>query len=360
VTDDSPNPTTPEDQPEASLPSPAQLSPSPAPALDAAPAATPGSPVRSASPVRPASSADVGAHRPEYKGAELDPERGPGLGCFWFQLIILGIFFVLIPIGITLAWPFEVLAILLFVVIGLLLLTGQSVIFLLRLVAADRRSQGRRRPLASPTKTVGEMEDDQQAAPAVAGGRQVGASPAAGADAAVAGVAESPTTGTAAAVAASGPAPAEDDAESIIRARAPGSPLGGRPADADVAVELPAADADVAVELPAADAEGPAASQPEDVGAASQRARSRLEDMTEAPAQESSTASRQAGAAGAPEGAPDATGEDTAPEEHRTVVANATPEPAATPEPDATGEPPANATLEPSASPEDPDLGVRQ
>ena len=41
--------------------------------------------------------------------------------------------------------------------IVLLLVTGQTIIFLLRLVAADRR--GRRRPLASETKTVGELED---------------------------------------------------------------------------------------------------------------------------------------------------------------------------------------------------------
>jgi len=34
---------------------------------------------------------------------------------------------------------------------------GQTVIFLLRLIAADRRS--RRRPLASQTRTVGELED---------------------------------------------------------------------------------------------------------------------------------------------------------------------------------------------------------
>jgi hypothetical protein len=103
--------------------------------------------------------------RPDYRGEELDPERGPGLGCFWFQVIVLGFFIVLIPIGLELNWPFELLAFLLFVVIGLLLLTGQSVIFLLRLVAADRRSEGRRRPLASSTKTVGELEDEQQAGP---------------------------------------------------------------------------------------------------------------------------------------------------------------------------------------------------
>jgi len=39
------------------------------------------------------------------------------------------------------------------------LLTGQTMIFLLRLVAAGR-SDGRRRPLASQTPTVGELEDE--------------------------------------------------------------------------------------------------------------------------------------------------------------------------------------------------------
>ena len=111
------------------------------------------------------SSADVAARRPAYKGAELDAARGPGLGCFWFQAAVLAIFLVLIPIGVNLNWPFEVLAALLFIVLGLLLFVGQTMIFLLRLVAADRRDVGRRRPLASPTPTVGEMEDALPPAP---------------------------------------------------------------------------------------------------------------------------------------------------------------------------------------------------
>jgi hypothetical protein len=60
-------------------------------------------------------------------------------------------------------WPFPVSAGLLFAVIGLLLVTGQTIIFLLRLVAADRR--GRRRPMASGSKTVGELEDAGAAVP---------------------------------------------------------------------------------------------------------------------------------------------------------------------------------------------------
>jgi len=105
------------------------------------------------------SSADVAARRPAYRGEELEAARGPGLGCFWFQAVVLAFFLVLIPIGITLNWPFEVLATLLFVALGLLLFVGQTLIFLLRLVAADRRDAGRRRPLASATPTVGELED---------------------------------------------------------------------------------------------------------------------------------------------------------------------------------------------------------
>ena len=146
------------------------------PAAPPAPALTPPEP---ASPHRALSSADARPRRPDYRGDELDPERGPGLGCFWFQAIVLGFFIVLIPIGVNLAWPYELLAILLFIVIGLLLLTGQTVIFLLRLVAADRRAQGRRRPLASPTKTVGELEDEHLVAHAVGGARPVAAAVAA-------------------------------------------------------------------------------------------------------------------------------------------------------------------------------------
>ncbi len=100
---------------------------------------------------------------PEYKGADLDPARGPGLGCFWFQAIVLGVFLLLIPIGISLNWAYELLAALLIVVLVLLLFVGQTLIFLLRLVAADRRTTGRRRPLASSTRTVGEIEDAQGA-----------------------------------------------------------------------------------------------------------------------------------------------------------------------------------------------------
>ena len=100
----------------------------------------------------------------QYKGEDLDAARGPGLGCFRFQLIVLAILIVLTPLSAMWHWPEWVSAVLLFAVVGLLLVTGQTIVFLLRLVAADRRT--RRRPLASASKTVGEIEDEATAAPA--------------------------------------------------------------------------------------------------------------------------------------------------------------------------------------------------
>ncbi len=99
----------------------------------------------------------------QYKGSDLEPERGPGLGCFRFQLILLGLLIVLTPVSVALHWPPEISAVLLFVTLILLLVAGQTIIFLLRLVAADRRS--RRRPLGSATRTVGELEDEGRAEP---------------------------------------------------------------------------------------------------------------------------------------------------------------------------------------------------
>jgi hypothetical protein len=94
----------------------------------------------------------------EYKGEPLDAERGPGLGCFRFQVVLLVVMLVLTPLSVQWSWPWQVSAALLVLTMLLLLFTGQTMIFLLRLVASDRRD-GRRRPLASSTPTVGELED---------------------------------------------------------------------------------------------------------------------------------------------------------------------------------------------------------
>ena len=73
---------------------------------------------------------------------------------------MLGIVVVLTPLSAAWEWPPIVSIVLLALTLVLLLFVGQTIIFLLRLVAADRRSEGRRRPTRSATKTVGEIEDE--------------------------------------------------------------------------------------------------------------------------------------------------------------------------------------------------------
>ena len=118
-----------------------------------------------ASPSSTPSSSTAGPHRPtgsivpkpvEYKGQPLEPDRGPGLGCFRFQLVLLVVLILATPLSVGRV-PDIVTAGLLFVTIALLLVSGQTIIFLLRLVAADRR--GRRPPRAPRSPTVGQIED---------------------------------------------------------------------------------------------------------------------------------------------------------------------------------------------------------
>jgi hypothetical protein len=96
---------------------------------------------------------------PLYKGEPLDAERGPGLGCFWLQVILLAVLLVLTPLTVAWGWDPAISAALLIITLILLLFAGQTVIFLLRLVAADRRT--RRRPLGpSAAKTIGQLEEE--------------------------------------------------------------------------------------------------------------------------------------------------------------------------------------------------------
>ena len=95
---------------------------------------------------------------PEYKGEPLDGDRGPGLGCFWIQIALLTFFLVFTPLTVMWAWDPFISAVLLIFTLILLLFSGQTIIFLLRLVAADRRT--RRTPLDPKAKpTVGQMEE---------------------------------------------------------------------------------------------------------------------------------------------------------------------------------------------------------
>lgn len=96
--------------------------------------------------------------RPTYKGAPLDSERGPGLGCFWIQVVLLVVLLVATPLSVGLFAPW-VSAALLILSLVILFFVGQTMIFLLRLVAADRRTQ--RRPLREGARrTVGQIESE--------------------------------------------------------------------------------------------------------------------------------------------------------------------------------------------------------
>lgn len=121
---------------------------------------TPETPETSPTPARPPEPSPV--KNVEYRGAPLDSERGPGLGCFWLQMVVLAVVVVLTPLSAAWEWPIPVTIVLLVITLVLLLFVGQTMIFLLRLVAADRRATGRRRPMRSDTKTVGELEDDEE------------------------------------------------------------------------------------------------------------------------------------------------------------------------------------------------------
>ena len=72
---------------------------------------------------------------------------------------------ILTPLSAAWEWPILITIVLLAATLVLLLFVGQTVIFLLRLVAADRRADraaARRRPMRSSTKTVGEIEDEAE------------------------------------------------------------------------------------------------------------------------------------------------------------------------------------------------------
>jgi hypothetical protein len=116
-------------------------------------------------PPEPQPTPDPTVRDVQYKGAPLDAAKGPGLGCFWLQVVALIVLAVLTPLSALWGWPEIVSGALLIGTLVLLLFAGQTVIFLLRLVAADRRAEQRRAPLASRTPTVGQIEDEGPPAP---------------------------------------------------------------------------------------------------------------------------------------------------------------------------------------------------
>lgn len=93
---------------------------------------------------------------------DLDPNEGPGFGCFITQAILFAIILLLIPIGLfTFNWPVWVLVTLLVIDLILLFFVSMTSVFLLRVFFADRR-RGRGRTTGvtrRPTRVITTEED---------------------------------------------------------------------------------------------------------------------------------------------------------------------------------------------------------
>jgi hypothetical protein len=87
---------------------------------------------------------------------ELDPNEGPGFGCFVTQAILFAVILFLIPIGLfTFNWPVWVLVALMVIALLLLFFVSMTSVFLLRVFFADRRrGRGRQTGVAKPQTRV--------------------------------------------------------------------------------------------------------------------------------------------------------------------------------------------------------------
>ena len=96
---------------------------------------------------------------------ELDPNEGPGFGCFITQAILFALLLLLIPVGLfVFNWPVWLLAALLFIDLILLFFVSMTSVFLLRVFFADRRKgRGRATGVARPVTRVISTEDGASA-----------------------------------------------------------------------------------------------------------------------------------------------------------------------------------------------------
>lgn len=98
---------------------------------------------------------------------DLDPNEGPGFGCFVWQAILFALILLLIPLGVfSFGWPVWLLALLLFVDMVLLFFVSMTAVFLLRVFFADRRrgrgrTVGVTRPAARIVTRNGERPADE-------------------------------------------------------------------------------------------------------------------------------------------------------------------------------------------------------
>ena len=93
---------------------------------------------------------------------DLDPNQGPGFGCFVTQAILFALILLLIPVGLfTFKWPVWVLIALLVVAMILLFFVSMTSVFLLRVFFADRR-RGRGRTIGAARETRRIVTSDEE------------------------------------------------------------------------------------------------------------------------------------------------------------------------------------------------------
>lgn len=96
---------------------------------------------------------------------DLDPNEGPGFGCFVTQAILFAVILLFIPVGLfTFNWPVWLLATLLVIDLILLFFVSMTSVFLLRVFFADRRrGTGRQTGVAKPqTRVISTDEQEEE------------------------------------------------------------------------------------------------------------------------------------------------------------------------------------------------------
>lgn len=99
---------------------------------------------------------------------DLDPNEGPGFGCFITQAILFAVILLLIPVGLfAFNWPTWLLIALLLVDMVLLFFVSMTSVFLLRVFFADRRrARGRSTGVTKAAPRVIRTDDADDAAEA--------------------------------------------------------------------------------------------------------------------------------------------------------------------------------------------------
>jgi hypothetical protein len=95
---------------------------------------------------------------------ELDPNEGPGFGCFVTQAILFAAILLLIPVGLfAFNWPVWLLATLMVIDLVLLFFVSMTSVFLLRVFFADRRrGRGRTTGAAGPPRVISTEEPSDE------------------------------------------------------------------------------------------------------------------------------------------------------------------------------------------------------